>query len=77
MYDNELIAAIDGPLAGQWWTWADWMARVQGPRWMLERHGVKAPTLLYRPAGYQVPHPHREGVHGWAVVSRARQTGDD
>ena len=40
--DDELIAIVDGPMAGQWFTWSDWQDRLRaalcpGLTWMLKK----------------------------------------
>jgi hypothetical protein len=68
MAESRMVTAVDGPLAGQWWTWTDWMVRVDGARYMWSRHGRKVNTHLYRPAGYEVDHPSTPGATGIAVT---------
>jgi hypothetical protein len=68
--DGALIAVLDGPLAGQWFTWADWQTRLKAAHYMADRTGRRSPVLDYVPAGCQVPNPVLEHTRGWAAVHR-------
>lgn len=69
--DGELVAVADGPLVGQWFTWADWQTRLRAAQNMADRGQRRSPVLDYRPAGYQIPHPDPSviGVRGWVATT--------
>jgi len=66
--EGELIAVLDGPLAGQWFTWPDWQERLNASRHVQERSGRRPPALDYVPAGYQIPNPVLAETYGWAAI---------
>lgn len=68
---GQLVAVVDGSLAGQWFTWADWRARLDAARYMAERTGRRDPLLNYVPAGAELAHPDTDrypGVHGQSAT---------
>jgi hypothetical protein len=68
--DDQLVAVVDGPLAGQWFTWADWQHRLRAARYMADRTERRSPVLDYLPGGYQITHPFLAHTHGQAAVHR-------
>jgi hypothetical protein len=62
--DERLVAVVNGPMAGQWFTLTDWRARRAGAADLQERAGIHQPCLDYLPGTQLVAHPHREGVSG-------------
>jgi hypothetical protein len=68
--DGQLVAVQDGPLAGQWFTLADWQERLRAARRMLDASGRRSPSLDYVPAGYQLTNPVLDHTYGQAAVYR-------
>jgi hypothetical protein len=68
--DAQLVAVLDGPLAGQWFTWGDWQQRRRAAQHTLQACGHRSPALDYLPAGYQIANPVLAHTHGWAAVYR-------
>jgi hypothetical protein len=66
-----LVACVNGPLIGQWFTLADWTARQDAARRMKERGQRPTPALDYAPTGATVSHPHVSDVSGAAWQVRA------
>jgi hypothetical protein len=69
----QLVAAIDGPLAGQWWTAEDWAERVRAAERMAPTREVPSPTLDYRQLRHELQHPHWP-IRGTALGYRPGDT---
>jgi hypothetical protein len=65
----QLVACVDGPLRGQWFHLADWRARIDGARHMVNLGQRAGASLAYSTPsrGDMVSHPHFDGVAGMAV----------
>jgi hypothetical protein len=66
---EELVACVDGPMAGQWHTAADWTHRLEAALYMADRQQPPAAALAYAPTGRSVAHPHVADVTGAAWSS--------
>jgi hypothetical protein len=62
--DDRLVAVMDGPYAGQWFTLTDWRARLDAARYMAQATGTRSPVLDYLPGPDSVPHPYLHEVDG-------------
>jgi hypothetical protein len=61
-----LVACVDGPMAGQWYTAADWSERLATAERMTERGQRRSPVLDYVRTGATVAHPHQDEASGGA-----------
>lgn len=53
-----LVACVDGPMVGQWYTEADWRERVAVAQRMLDKGQRPAACLAYKPGRDEVTGPH-------------------
>ena len=65
---ERLVAVVDGPMAGQWFTLTDWRARLAAARHIAEATGTRTAVLDYAPGAQPVPHPQWAGVTGIAAT---------
>ncbi|NLT55607.1 MAG: DUF2493 domain-containing protein [Actinomycetales bacterium] len=65
---ERLVAVVDGPMAGQWFTLTDWRARIAAARYIAEATSARTAVLDYAPGPIPVPHPQWAGVTGIAAT---------
>jgi hypothetical protein len=65
---GQLVAVVDGPMAGQWYTLADWWGRCAAAERMTSVGQPPGACLGYRVAtAATVPHPSGDGRAGQAA----------
>lgn len=66
----DLVACLDGPMTGQWFTRVDWLARIDAARYLHEDRGQRRqPCLDYAP-GPLTRHPTEPAITGHALLHR-------
>lgn len=75
-----LVACVGGPMDGQWFTAADWRARLAATRRMSQLDQPATACQQYAPAGLLVAHPNHPSITGngwhWHAATNAATAAD-
>jgi hypothetical protein len=73
--DEDLIACVNGPLSGQWFTATDWAERQAAAERMAAKNQRPTAVSAYTPAGHHVANPHVADTTAAAWTSTPQQPG--
>ena len=72
---EELVAIVDGPMVGQWYTATDWTERREAAARMVQRGQRPAAALTYADTGQITAHPHVPDAKGTVWSCHEAETG--